>query len=49
MKHLDDAQREVVARGDAADAEAAAHLAGCAECQAAVRDAKGRQAMLAGL
>jgi hypothetical protein len=49
VKHLDDAQREAVARGDAADAEAAAHLAGCAECQAAVRDAKGRRAMLAGL
>ena len=50
MTHLDDAQREALAMGAAdVDAAAKAHHAGCAECQAAVRDAKGRRAMLAGL
>lgn len=49
MKHLDDAQREALAAGDTADADATAHVGACAECQAAVRDAKARRAMLSGL
>lgn len=48
MKHLDDAQREAVAAGEA-DAETTAHAESCAECRAAVRDAKARRAMLSGL
>lgn len=48
MKHLDDAQREALAAGEV-DAEATAHAESCAECRAAVRDAKARRAMLAGL
>jgi hypothetical protein len=49
VKHLDEAQREALAAGEAIDAEAAAHAASCGECRSAVRDAKARRAMLSGL
>jgi hypothetical protein len=50
VTHLDDAQREAVATGAPdVDAAATAHHAQCPECQAAVRDAKARRTMLAGL
>lgn len=49
MSHLDDAQREALAAGEGVGPEAAAHLASCAACEAAVRDAKGRRALLGGL
>ncbi|MCC6336572.1 MAG: AgmX/PglI C-terminal domain-containing protein [Myxococcales bacterium] len=50
MKHLDDAQRDALARGGQdAGAEAAAHHAACAECQASVRDAQARRRLLGGL
>lgn len=47
MKHLEPEQIEQEAR--AASPEHAAHLAGCAECRAQVKSARGRQRLLAGL
>jgi len=44
--HLTEEQQDAAARGDAAFG---AHLLDCADCRSAVRDAKGRQALLRGL